>query len=447
MPTPQGSARATLVAALLGFFVITLDAVIVNVALPSMDRELHAGVSGLQWIVDGYTLTFAALLLYSGALSDRIGARRAFAGGVIAFVVASIACGLAPTLALLVTARFVQGAAAAVMMPSSMSLIGQAYPDPMQRGRAVAMWAMGGSVAATSGPLVGGLLTMIDWRWIFLVNLPVGLLAIAFLARSAASPRRQAQFDWIGQIAGVLAIGALTYGAIEAGARGAQTSTLVSAFVIALAALATFVISQLRGAHPMVPPALFGNVNAVIAFAVGFTFMVGYFGLPFVMSLFLQQQRGLSALQTGASFLPMMLTGLVLTPFSARLAERFGGRTLIVTGLASMGAGLATIAALPTTTSTALLSIAMVLVGLAGPLVAPPMTAILLNSVPPKLSGTASGVYNTSRQLGGALAVAVFGALLSRSSSFESGFRASLSLAALLCCATAAMSFRLDARS
>jgi MFS family permease len=138
MPTQRGSPRATLVAALLGFFVITLDAVVVNVALPSMDRELHAGVTGLQWIVDGYTLMFAALLLYSGALSDRIGARRAFAGGVIAFVVASIACGLAPTLALLVTARFVQGAAAAVMMPSSMALIGQAYPDPTQRGRAVA---------------------------------------------------------------------------------------------------------------------------------------------------------------------------------------------------------------------------------------------------------------------------------------------------------------------
>src|SRR3569832_1671515 len=185
----QSSPRATLAAALLGFFVITLDAVVVNVALPVMGRELSASVNGLQWVVDGYTLLFAALLLSAGALSDRVG------GGLVGFIVASMACGFAPDLRVLVVARFIQGAAAAVMMPSSMALIGQAYPDAKARGRAVAIWAMGGSVAASSGPFLGGLLAMSSWRWIFFINLPVGLVAFAFLLRAGASPRRLIAFD------------------------------------------------------------------------------------------------------------------------------------------------------------------------------------------------------------------------------------------------------------
>src|SRR5947209_2575886 len=179
-----GSAVPALAAAVLGFFVITLDAVVVNVALPSIRRDLGAGMTGLQWVVDGYTLMFAALLLSAGALSDRAGARRAFAAGLAVFVAASAACGLAPSLAALVVARFVQGAAAAVMMPSSMALIGQAYPDPVKRLRAVAVWAMGGAVASSSGPVLGGFLTLFTWRMIFCINLPVGAVALLLLARA-----------------------------------------------------------------------------------------------------------------------------------------------------------------------------------------------------------------------------------------------------------------------
>src|SRR4051794_24002934 len=162
-PTPT----AALLAAVLGFFVVTLDAVVVNVALPSIRNDLGGGVAGLQWIVDGYTLMFAALLLSSGSLTDRVGARRTFGLGLALFVVASLACALAPTLPLLMVARFVQGSAAAAMMPSSLALIGQAYSDPVRRARAVALWAMGGSVASSSGPLFGGVLTLLDWRTIF----------------------------------------------------------------------------------------------------------------------------------------------------------------------------------------------------------------------------------------------------------------------------------------
>ncbi|WP_338069205.1 MFS transporter [Streptomyces antimycoticus] len=177
-------ATATLAATVLGFFVITLDATIVNVALPSIREALGGGLTGLQWVVDGYTLMFAALLLSAGALSDRIGARKAFAGGLVLFVLASLACGLAPSLPVLIAARVVQGIGAAVTMPTSMALVRHAFPDPARRARAVGVWAMGGAVAAATGPVLGGVLSLASWRMIFFINLPVGLLTLALLARS-----------------------------------------------------------------------------------------------------------------------------------------------------------------------------------------------------------------------------------------------------------------------
>lgn len=428
----------TLAAALLGFFVVTLDATVVNVALPSIRADFGGGISGLQWVVDGYTLLFAALLLSAGALSDRIGARRAFGAGVVLFAVASAACGLAPVLGLLIGARLVQGAAAAVMMPSSMALIGQAFPDPVRRARAVALWAMGGAAASSAGPVAGGLLTLASWRLIFFINIPAAAAALILLTRTAPSPRRPAPFDWAGQITAVLAMGGLTYGAIEAGTAGLAAPRVLTAFVIAVAALAMFVVVQARGVHPMVPLELFRSRTVTIANVAGFAFIVGYYGLPFVMSLYLQQVRGLSALGAGAAFLPMMLTGAALTPFSARLAERFGARALIITGLMLMAAGLAVIAMAAAAAPVWGLALLMVLAGLGGPLVMPPMTAVLLDSVPAHRAGTASGIFNTSRQAGGALAVAVFGSLLASRAGFLPGLRVSLLLAAVVALAAAA---------
>ena len=436
----------TLAAAVLGFFVITLDAVIVNVALPSIRRDLGGGMTGLQWVVDGYTLMFAALLLSAGALSDRVGARRAFATGLAVFVVASAACGLAPSLGALIVTRFVQGAAAAVMMPASMALVGQAYPAPAKRARAVAVWAMGGAVAASAGPVLGGLLTLATWRLIFFINLPVGVAALTLLARTEHSPHRKVPFDWVGQVTAILGMGGLTYAAIEAGAEGLTAPGVVTAFAVAVTALAAFLAAQARGAHPMMPLELFRSRNVSIAVAVGFAFMVGYYGLPFVMSLYLQQLRGLSSLATGVAFLPMMLAGAALTPFSARIAERLGARVVITSGLILMAAGLVVLAVVPSTPVWAL-AVLMVLVGLAGPLVSPPVTAVLLNSVPAHRAGTASGVFNTSRQVGGALAVAVFGALLANQATFMHGLRTSLLLAAGVALASAVASLLLKTPS
>jgi EmrB/QacA subfamily drug resistance transporter len=439
--SPRGEQRPTaaLAAALLGFLVITLDAVIVNVVLPSIRQDLGGGVTGLQWVVDGYTLMFAALLLSAGSLSDRIGARRAFGLGLVVFVLASAACGLAPTLASLVAARLVQGAAAAVMMPSAMALLREAFPDPGPRARALAVWAMGGAVASSAGPVLGGVLDVLDWRLIFFINLPVGAIALALLARTRPSPRRPAAFDWAGQVTAVLAMGGLTYGAIEAGAVGFGDPRVVVAFVVAVGALVGFVLTQSRVAHPMVPLELFRSRPVVVTVMIGFAFMIGYYGLPFVFSLYLQQVRGLSPLGTGVVFLPMMLIGLALTPFTARLGQRYGRPALIATGLVAMTVGLVVLALMPATAPPWALGPLMILVGLGGPLVMPPTMAVLLDHAPDRRAGTASGLFNTSRQIGGALAIAVFGGLLTDPDTFLDGVRTSLLIAAgIVALATAA---------
>jgi MFS transporter, DHA2 family, methylenomycin A resistance protein len=414
------------------------------VALPDIRHELAGGISGLQWVVDGYTVTFAALLLSAGSLADRAGARRAFGAGMVTFVAASVACGLAPSLGALVAARLIQGCAAAAMMPASMALISHAYPDPARRVRAVALWSMGGVAASTSGPVLGGLLTLVSWRLIFFVNVPAGLAALALLARSVRSPSHPAPFDWAGQIAAVLAMGGLTYGAIETGAAGITAPRVLAAFAIAVAAALAFAGLQARGRHPMLPLGLFRSRTVRLTVLAGFAFMVGYYGLPFVMSLYLQELRGLSALGTGIAFLPMMLIGAVLTPFTARLAARLGARALIITGLASMTVGLAVISLLPGSIPVATLALLMMLVGLAGPLVMPPVIALLLHAVPPRQAGVASGVLNTSRQVGGALAIAVFGALLADRATFLHGLRVSLIIAAAIAAVTAVLTVTLS---
>jgi len=433
-----GAARTALSAAVVASFIVTFDAVVVNVALPRIRSDLGGGITGLQWVVDGYTLMFAALLLAAGAFSDRTGARRAFIIGVLAFTGASAACGLAPGLGTLVAARFAQGSAAAIMVPASMAIISHAYPDPARRAHALAIWGMGGAIASSSGPLLGGVLTVVSWRLIFLVNVPVGLAAAALASRSRPSPTRDATVDVPGIVSAVAAMGGLTYGAIEAGERGFTAPAVVAAFVTALVAGVVFVARQHRSPRPMVPLELFRRRNVTVSMAVGFAFVVGYYGLPFVMSLYLQQRRGLTAFETGLTFLPMMLMGALLVTFAARIAHRFGSRRVIGTGLVLMALGLVALAYATSTASAIGIAALMTLPGIAGPLIMPPTTAVLLNSVPDALAGTTSGVFNTSRQLGGALAIAVFGALLARPAGLGAGLRTSLLIAAAVAVAAAA---------
>ena len=436
----SSSSLAALAAAVLGFFIVTFDAIVLNVSLPSIRADLGGGITRLQWVVDGYTLMFAALLLAAGAFSDRVGARRAFTVGVVGFVAASAACGIAPGIGALVAARFVQGSAAAVLVPASMAMISQAYPNSVDRARAIGMWAMGGAIASSSAPVLGGLLTITSWRLIFLINIPIGIAAVALARRATPSPRREVPFDRLGFATAFVAMGGLTLGAIEAGERGFGSPLVLTALAVAAASFAAFLRWQQRAPSPIVPLELFRRRNMSAAVAVGFAFVVGYYGLPFVMSLYLQQSHGLSAFQTGLVFVPMMVIGAVLTPFSAGIAERFGARRVVSAGLVLMAAGLALLAVMTSTAAPWKVAALMLPVGLAGPLIMPPITSVLLNSVPDTLAGTASGVFNTSRQLGGALAIAVFGALLGQPAGFIHGLRMSLTIAAIVAVGAAAIS-------
>ncbi|MEU6351727.1 MFS transporter [Streptomyces sp. NPDC047072] len=437
---PQGAGWA-LVAALLGFFVMTLDALIVNVALPEIGRGFGGGITGLQWVVDGYTLMFAALLLSAGSITDRVGARRAFGVGLAVFVAASAACGFAPNLGVLIGARLVQGAGAAVIVPASLALLREAYPDPARRARAISVWAMGGSVGAAAGPVAGGVLSLVDWRMIFFVNLPVGVLALLLLTRTTPSPRRAGTgFDWAGQVSAVAAMGGLTYGAIEAGASGFTAPRVLIAFGVAALAGALFLVTQDRGRHPMVPLPLLRARTMLVSAGVGFSLNVGFYGMVFLLSLYLQQTRGLSSLATGMAFLPMTLLTAFISPSAAWFAARFGQRMPVVTGQLTMAAGLLVLGLVPASAPTWLMVLLMIPVGAGGSLAVPALTALLLDRVPAERAGTASGVLNASRQVGGALAVAVFGALTARHAGFVHGMHASLLSAAALVLATAATS-------
>ncbi|MFB4300466.1 MFS transporter [Actinomadura sp. NTSP31] len=430
-PVREDGSPVVLGAALLGFFLISLDALIVTVALPEIGRSLGGGMSGLQWVVDGYTLMFAALMLSAGALSDRIGAKRAYGGGLVLFALSSAACGFAPGLGVLVAARLVQGAAAAVMMPASLALVRQGFPDQAKRARAIAVWTVGGAVAVAAGPVLGGALTAsAGWRWIFFVNLPAGLLALVLLARVPASPRLPARLDAAGQVTAVVAMGALTYGVIEGGDQGFGRPLVVVSLLVAAVAAAAFLAAQARGAHPMIPLPLFRSRVVAVSLVVGFMLNAAYYGGVFVFSLYLQQERGQSALHAGLLFIPMTALVAVVNLASARLAARFGPRVPMVAGQLVGTAGLVALLTVGAHTGVWTVAALMVPVGLGGALTVPALTAMLLDAVPADRAGTAGAVLNTGRQVGGAISVAVFGALLAGADTFLTGMRWSMLIAA-----------------
>ncbi|MFC7725495.1 MFS transporter [Nocardioides sp. GCM10028917] len=438
---------APLGVAMLGFFVVALDAQIVNVALPDIGADLGGGLSGLQWVVTGYTLTFSSLLLFAGTLSDRIGARRGYGLGMAVFVLASAACGFAPNLPVLVAARVGQGVGAALITPTSLALIREAYDDSRQRAKAVAYWALGGSVAAAAGPILGGLLTELDWRIIFFINLPVGALALALLTRVAASPRRDHPFDPVGQVTALMALVGLTYAVIEGGSSSYTDTDVLAAFLVAAAGAVGFLVSQSRGAHPMVPLELFRERPVAISLAAAFITMAGFYGVVFVQSLYFQQVRDASALQTGLLFLPMTALVAILNPTAATVALRYGSRVPIIGGQVLMVIGLLSLALAPADMSLWAVSALMVPVGVGGSFTVPPLTSLLLDAVPAARAGTASGVLNTARQVGGSMGVAATGAVIAHLSDggggFMDGLRVSLTALAVLVVITAVLSLLL----
>ncbi|WP_433369746.1 MFS transporter [Actinoplanes sp. CA-142083] len=438
------SAGPSLIVAMLGFAVVTLDTQVVNVALPDISRDLGGSLSGLQWVVTGYTLMFSSLLLFAGTFADRIGARRAYGTGMLIFVVASVACGLAPGLGWLIAARIVQGVGAALVTPTSLALIRAAYHDSGARVRAIAYWGMGGSIAAAAGPVLGGALTELDWRLIFFLNVPVGIVAGLALRRAADSPRTATPFDWIGQLTAVLALAALTYGVIEGAHLGYGSARILVAFVVAGLAFAVFLTAQALARHPMLPLDLFRSRAVGTALTVAFLGMAGFYGVVFLQGLYFQQVRGASAFTTGLLFLPMTALVPILAPVAARMANRFGPGVPIIFGQLLMAAGLAGLVLLPADAPLLLVAAVMIPVGVGGSFTVPSIAALLLDSVPSHQAGTASAVFNMSRQLGGALGVAAYGAVVASSAAFLNGLHISLAVTAvlLLCTALASLTLR-----
>ncbi|GAA5180055.1 MFS transporter [Rugosimonospora acidiphila] len=434
-PAPPVRSGVVLFAALLGFFMIGLDASAVNVALPRIGEALGGSTTGLQWIVDAYTLMFAALLLSAGALSDRLGANRVFAAGIAVFTVASAACGLAGNTGVLIGARLLQGSAAAVVLPSSLALVRWAFPDAAERGRAIAMWTVGGAVSTAAGPVVGGALTSsLGWRTIFFLNLPVGLLTLAMLTKVPGAPRRAAQLDPLGQLLAVLALGGLIYGVIQAGASGFSTPSTLIGLLVAAVAGAAFLVTEARVGDPMVPLSLLRSRTTAICLTVGFAVNAAFYGVIFALSLFFQQVLGQSAIAAGVMFLPMTALVALANMSSARAAVRFGYRMPIAAGqlvcalglLALLGVGIGA------GTSRPLLAVLLIPTGIGLGFAVPSLTAAMLSDLPAERAGLAGGIFNAGRQMGGALAVAVFGALVSHPGSFVPGLRLSLLSAAVL---------------
>ena len=300
---PGRSARRwTLVAMSLGFAVVQLDISVVNVALKSIGSALGGGVSDLQWVVNAYTIGFAAFILTAGALGDRIGARRVFVSGFLLFMVASAVCGLAPNLGVLIAARAIQGIGAAVLVPSSLSLLNHAYTEPAARSRAVGLWLAGASTALSGGPLIGGILiATLAWRAIFFINVPVALAGI-YLTRRYASETSQSRdrgVDVGGQVLAVLTLTSLVAATIEGGSRGFGSPLVLGGFALAVAAGGAFVAVEARSARPMLPLRLFENRTFSVTATMGLLINIAFYGLIFVFSLLFQREQGLTPLETG----------------------------------------------------------------------------------------------------------------------------------------------------
>ncbi|GAA2686341.1 MFS transporter [Streptomyces lunalinharesii] len=438
-PAPGGRPGVALLAALLGFLIITVDVSGVNIALPAIRSSLHGGMAGLQWVVDAYTLMFAALMLSAGAFADRAGARRAYALGVALFTVASLACALAPGIGTLIAARVVQGSAAAAVMPASLALIRQTYEDPGRRARAIALWSVGGSLAMAIGPVLGGALTeTAGWRAVFLLNLPVGAVILGLLARVPVSARRRVPFDPAGQATAVLALAALAYAVIEGGHAGRLTWSCAVALGIALAAALGFRTAEARHPAPMVPLEMFRQREVVVTLSVGFAVNAAYYGTIFLLGLYYQQLRGMSGTAAGLMFVPTAAVITAVNLLSPRLADRYGRRPVIVWGQALLALAMAALLVLGPDTPAWLVLVLLLPFGISAVTV-PALTALLMDRVPGHRAGTASGLLNAMRQTGGALAVALFGTLLAGPADGDfsvGGLHLSLALAAALLCAT-----------
>jgi EmrB/QacA subfamily drug resistance transporter len=405
----------TLGAVSLGLFMIMLDNTVVNVALPAIERDLGARISQLEWIVSGYALTFAALMLTGGKLADLLGRRRVFVAGLAVFAGSSLACALAPSAGFLIGARIAQGAGAALMNPATLSIITATFP-PRQRGMAIGIWAGVSALALAIGPLVGGLLTEhVGWSSIFYLNVPIGILAIGasiLLIDESRDMREDQRPDLAGQLTSAVGLFALTYGLIEANGYGWGSARIVAAFVISAAALVAFVLLERHQRAPMLDLRLFRDGTFAGANAVLLLLALAMFGVFFFLSLYMQNILGYSPVKAGAAFLPMTGLIIIIAPLAGRLSDRLGSRWLLTGGMVLLALQLLYFSRLGVHESFSRLVPGMLLGGVGMPAVMAPASAAALSGVSVDRAGVGSAVLSSSRQLGGSMGVALMGAIM-----------------------------------
>ncbi|MFD7919270.1 MFS transporter [Streptomyces sp. NPDC059740] len=434
----------TLWALCLGYFMVILDSTIVNVALPALRKDLGAGLAAQQWVVDAYLVVLAAGLLCCGACADRFGPRRVFQSGLALFVLASLACGLAPDTTSLVAARVAQGVGAALALPSSLALLRVSYQERSARARAVGVWGAIAGIAAATGPLLGGLLvSAAGWRLVFFVNVPVGLVAMALTARRVrAVPGRPHRLDPAGQVTSLLALAALALAMIEGGRTGVSRPVVLAAAVFVLASLGFF-LAERRVRVPMIPPHLFADRTLSGATAVGLLINLGFYGELFVLNLYLQQVRGDSALLAGLALLPQMGVAVLGSALSGRFTARTGGpRATMLAGLLVGGAGLLGLTAVGPHTPYPVLVVPLLAAGFGMSFTMPAATTAVTESAPAALAGLASGVINAARQAGSVIGVALLGALAGSGGTGMAGVRTALAASGVAFLAGAAVTAR-----
>jgi EmrB/QacA subfamily drug resistance transporter len=406
VPTRRGRIGILLICSL-SLFIVGLDITVVNVALPSIGRELGAGISGLQWTVDAYTVVLASLLMFSGSMGDRLGRKGVFIAGLGVFSAASVLCSLAPTVELLVAARVLQAVGASMLNPVAMSIVTNTFTDPRERAQAVGVWGAVFGVSMALGPVVGGtVVSAIGWRAIFWINLPIGLAAIALTLRFIPASRapRARRFDPVGQTLVIVLLATLTAGIIE---------QMVSLFAVAVAALAGLLAYEPRREEPLIDLRFFRSIPFASAIVISVAAFAAFGGFLFLNTLYLQEARGLSPVQAGLATVPLALMTVFASPLSGRIVGRRGPRLpLVIAGVGLIVASLM-LAGLEATTSLAWLLAAYVVFGLGFGFVNAPITNAAVSGMPRAQAGVAAAIATTSRQVGQTLGVAVVGAIVS----------------------------------
>ena len=404
----------TLAAMCFALFMIMLDNTVVNVALPSIQRDLHASISSLEWTVNAYTLTFAVLLVTGGRLGDIFGRRTMFLFGVIVFALSSAFIGFAPNQEILVAGRAVQGIGAAFMMPGTLSIISDAFP-PEERGRAIGTWAGVSGLALAIGPVVGGALTeYVSWRAIFFLNLPVAVGAVAitlFAARNSRDETVDRSVDYPGIAALSVGLTALILALIEGNRWGWSSGRIVGLFIATVVGLVGFVLIETHRRVPMVDFSFFKSRTFAGANLVAIVISFAMLAQFFFMALYMQNILGYTALQAGVRFLPSTLMIIIIAPISGRLSDKIGPKPLIMAGLSILALSLFLQSQITVTSGYGTLLPAFVLLGIGIALTMSPMSTAAMNAVDVTKAGVASGVLSMGRMVGGSLGVAVTGAL------------------------------------